>query len=56
VGHRGGGGSYSAFLDGTLDNITVLVGGDLTGDEDETVGFDCLGLIPLLTEYIGIEG
>ena len=51
-----GGAFYSAFLDGTLDNIAVLVRGDLTGDEDETVGLDCLGLIPPLTECIGMRG
>lgn len=51
-----GGLFYSAFLDGTLDNIAVLVRGDLTGDEDETVGLDCLGLIPPLTECIGMRG
>jgi len=46
---------YSAFLDAALDNIAVLVRGDLTGDEDETVGLDCLGLIPPLIDRIGLR-
>ena len=41
---REGGGAYGAGLDVTFNHVSLAVGGDLAGAEDEAVGFDCLGL------------